>query len=145
MIGNINNNMQEMKQENKAWIAKLTTVEKDLGDVKDSLEMAHNMIQDEKNARNNVVKELKEEMKEHAQEIRNNTSLIKTNTTDLQSVKETVKKLGSKVAQLSDDHQKLKEPIAKLSTQCETNAKQEFPLNCAKCVVPRRRGFTQDC
>ena len=62
-----------MQQENSLWKERLNSIEGEFKDMKESVEMAHNLIRDKTQNRTSEVNSLKMELAEQATEMANNS------------------------------------------------------------------------
>ena len=86
MINNVDRKIETIQEENTMWRTKLESVVTEVSEVKESLEMAHNLITDEKNERASAVQILKNEIMERGKEIGTNVQLIKTQASEIKSL-----------------------------------------------------------
>ena len=96
VLGTVDDKMENMKQENKAWINKLCAIEKDVTEVKRSVELAHNMIVDERKDRTSQVKDIRENLNQKAKELLHNANLIKNHSSEIKNLKDSVTALSNK-------------------------------------------------
>ena len=68
----VDTKLEVLKQENKQFLFKLTAVEQEVGEVKDSVELAHKLIGDGKAELTNLKTQMHEEMNDRAKEMSNN-------------------------------------------------------------------------
>ena len=64
-----NERMEKIQQENNDWKSTASTLQKDMVDIKESVEMAHNLINDETAERKKDIGEIKEQMLEKSKEV----------------------------------------------------------------------------
>ena len=69
--------MAAIQSENAEWKSRMTTFETEIKDVKESVELAHNLVNDERKNRKQSEKNFKEEMVQRKKEIAGNTDLLK--------------------------------------------------------------------
>ena len=124
MMTNMDSNMSVMKNENKAWIDKLTGIEGDLNEVKASVEMAHSLIGDESSARVEAVKTLNNSIADRAREINNHAGVLKNHAADIKTVKENQKSLEMKISHMNNEQERL---IGKLADHTE-DVPTEYPI-----------------
>ena len=128
MIGNVSLAMTQMQMDNKVWIAKIATVEKDLSEVKDSVEMAHSLIDDETKARKEDIKQIRNSITDRVKEITDHSTLIKNQASDHKATKDIVKQMDGKMSSLDKDVQWLKGTVNSLCTRQPDEQKVEFPV-----------------
>ena len=78
LINNIDNKVESIQEENKTWKQRWECIESELGEVKTSVEMAHNLIADETQARVKLVEDIKKKFKDNAEDAANNLKIVKT-------------------------------------------------------------------
>ena len=93
----MNSKINTIQTKNGQWKHKLGLVQKDVEDVKISVELAHNMIQDEQKDREKSKKDIWDVLNEKSKEMCTNVQLMKTQIQDMKDTKETVKALQLKV------------------------------------------------
>ena len=127
-----NEKMETLISENNAWKAEIRSIKIDVESVKDSVEMAHNLITDECTAREKAVSDLKQQQKDKSKECNNNAKLIKRHTTKIRGIKDSMKTVQNKLDAMQDANKKACEPFADLKAKVEESLGNiEYP--------PRRR------
>ena len=104
----VDKKIESMQTENKQWSDKLVNVEAELNGVKDSIEMAHRLIDDGKSEREEMRREMKNESTERTRAMSNNASVLKNHGTELKSVKDEMKTLHVKMLQIAKEQSDLK-------------------------------------
>ena len=80
--------VNEMQCENKEWRQKMKSLEKEVSEVKESVNFAHDMINDETKNQKDSEKTIKSELQDRAREISNNVQFIKSHSSELRSLKD---------------------------------------------------------
>ena len=80
--------VNEIQCENKEWRQKMESLEKEVSEVKESVNLAHDMINDETKNRKESEKTIKSELQDRAREISNNVQFIKSHSSELRSLKD---------------------------------------------------------
>ena len=129
-MSDVNKKLETMQKESSMWSTKFQAVKKDVSDVKDSVEMAHNFINDEKVAREKNITELKRELGDRAQEIHSNVQLIKTHSKEAKDLKSSLKDLQQQVGNVNKQRDGWKQPVESLKNRLDdlTPESSEFPV-----------------
>ena len=134
MIGSVDAKVDRIETENIKWHQRMESVEKDLGEVKSSLEMAHNLINNEANARSAVVREVKTELSSRAKEITHSANVINSYGNDIKGIRDAMKSMECKFDK-ADECRKCDIQVC-LGKLGQNNSSQEFPLKCT--IVAQR-------
>ena len=127
----------DIQAKNKEWKEKLKNLQSEINEVKDSVNMAHNMINDETKERTKMQKEFRIEMTDWTKEITNNVQRIKSHSGELKSCKETISKLQDKVERLGSEQERLKSPVKKLEANLK-NLPTENAFEVNKTIVVQK-------
>ena len=126
--------VSQIQVDNLEWKKK---VDKDLSDVKDSVEMAHNMINDEVKECKDGEKAMREELKEKTKEILNTIQKTRTQGDELNVVKNTVSMTQKDLKELHEKHDALKIPVMEVKSRIEAvTGSIKYPVN--RTVVAQR-------
>ena len=125
----VDDKVETIKEENKLWISRLTSVEKEVNEVKDSVEMAHNLINDETKNRIKDVSDIKGDLVDKTWEMSNTAKLIRNNSNEIKGLKDGVKQIDDKMSTLTRDQENKKSPIRRITSKMETGEPyEEFPV-----------------
>ena len=91
MMNTVNSRMEQIHQENVVWQSRFEQIERDCGELKDSVEMAHNLVKNETMKRKEEISSIRKQ-------------LVKTHGNQLKSASETAKGLSTRIDALSEDH-----------------------------------------
>ena len=120
----INATVQQMQAENIAWKNKLAVLEQDMGDVKDSINLAHSLIKDEAEARKQCDSKMNSEMNDRKKEISNNVHVLKCHYSD-------IKQLSKDVRENKQAVEKLEKPMKEMKQQLKrVTGDTEYPVQC---------------
>ena len=105
----IKNSIEELKSavktiqaENSEWNQKHEKLQEEVIGIKESVEMAHNLIVDEVKDRKSVITALKNDMTETARDLSNGLQVVKGDSTEIKTLKDTTNYLQGKVMQLME-------------------------------------------
>ena len=119
--------MKIIRDENNDWKEKWGNLHKDVNDIKDSVELAHNLISDETRDKKEAMNQLKTEMNERAIEATNNVKVMKTHSAEIKKVNDSVNRLQTKVDKLAETE--IIGPLKKLKADVEEKVGNiEFPI-----------------
>ena len=142
-FGNLENKVEMIHEENKNWKEKLVTIERDICDLKESVEMAYNLIKDESAKRTQDVSELRTAIADHGTENMGNTKLIKSHSSELRDVKSNLTAISDKLENLSREQQSCTGPVKELKQAVEEmTGTCEFPI--AKTIVAQRVWYEEN-
>ena len=108
---NLNTKVESIQEENAAWKQKLGLIDQEVGEVKVSLEMAHNLIADEKADRITAMQEVKMELTERKKENSNTLQLVKNQNSQIKSLNDSVRKVTVKLDEIDGQHENLLAPM----------------------------------
>ena len=129
-IMGIKTTVNKIEQDNIEWKSKFVQLESVVSEIKDSVEMAHGLIGDEKQSRLSFEKEIKSEMNERKKEMASNSKLIKAATNDMSAIKASGVKLSAKVDNIEKDLNEIKKPMKELTSKVEEKlGPTEFPVD----------------
>ena len=130
VVEGVDKKVEMIQEEHKTWRDRLNAVEGDLGEVKQSLEMAHNLVNDEKAERIKDVVDLRSDIAEHSKEIGTNVQLLKTQATEVKSIKSTVNEMKSEISRIQGRQDQMDKPIAELKQQIgQASDNTEYAVN----------------
>ena len=142
MMGALTTKVESIQEETKDWKIQLTELNRDITDVKESINMAHNMIEDEKERVRNE-KSVQDSLAEHKKEISSNVRLLKSHGKDINILKDDLKKVCKEVNVVVENNRKQKAPLAALSTKIESMVGAiEYPVKHT--VVGQRVRFNEN-
>ena len=128
-VENVSETMNVMQHDNAAWKQKLTALTSDVVDLKDSVEMAHNLINDEKNQRSYDIAAIKSEFTERTREQTQNLQLIKNQSSQIKNVTDGLKTIRNQVDKLEEAHKQVDAPMKELKGEVESMlGNVEFPV-----------------
>ena len=135
--GSFNSKMHDMdakidkiQEENKQWKEAVTTLERKMTEVKDSVEMAHNLVHDEAKVRSDAVQKLREDIGQRAIDHANSLDLIKKQAVEVKSAKDTIKVIQNRMDEMEQRQNDANAPVAEMKQQLELMAGPvEYPLN----------------
>ena len=117
--------------------------ETDLSDVKDSVDMAHNLIVDEKKERKENERAMKEELQERTRGINNYVQLIKGQSSDIKSLKEGLKHTNNKYDLLAKEQSDMKMPLQDMQKKVEESlGTVKFPVH--QTIVAQKVWYTEN-
>ena len=86
-VSDVKTMVTSIQEDNQMWKNKLVGLEKDVTDIKESVNMAHNLAKDEKEAREKDVNEIKTILSERKKEQTHTNDLLKTHMKDSKETK----------------------------------------------------------
>ena len=126
----MNSRIESIQHENKEWRNRFEALEKECGDVKDSVEMAHNLIRDETAKREKSIKSLKDAIDRHTVEQAANLKVINSHSGQLKTLNNSVKVITGRLDSAVEDHRNLVKPIESLKVKMEgVLGEVNFPVN----------------
>ena len=144
-VVNLDGKVNMLQDESKQWWSKMLQVEKDVSDMKDSLEMAHNLINAEKSAREGLTKEVRQLLDEKSRELSNSVSVIKGHGTEIKGIQSDVKTFQTRIKKIEDEHNELKEPMRQMKNHlCNVNSEREQEFSVSKTLVAQNVWFQED-
>ena len=110
----MNTTIRAIQAENVTWKQKLGLLKSDVEGLKDSVELAHQLIGDEKTERLKNENEIRAALKDRTVEMGDNVEIIKTQVAEMRNVKESVTALQTRVSLIDKNQQDMKVPITEL-------------------------------
>ena len=133
-VMNVKGIVSTIQEDNIAWKNK---IEKEVNEVKDSVELAYNLIVDKTKQCKEGEKQLKEELNDKMKEILNVVQKTRTQSEELKNVKMGISQTQCEIKELQDQHAAMKIPVMEIKTQIEmVTGSIEYPVN--RTVVAQR-------
>ena len=116
---------------------------KEVGEMKDSVNMAHNMITDEIKERKEGEKKLSTQLEDRHKEICNNTKVLKEHGVRVKNLGETVESLSSKVDVATDSQKNLTKTVNAMKSRMDSRyGTDEYPTE--RTVVAQKVWYRED-
>ena len=129
-VNSMNSNVERISEESKNWKMEVSTMRTEVSDIKDSLEMVHNLVNDETKLRKENYDNLKKLIDERAKESSQTLTLTKNNATQLKTTRDSVTGLQTRMDKLEQEQKEVNKPINEVKSFVETAlGPSEFPVN----------------
>ena len=142
-----NETVKQIQAENKEWQQRLVTVEQEMSAVKDSLNMAHNVIRDETKNRLEQEKCLTEEIGERKKEIGNTVNVLKSHYSDIKEIRSNAQDLSNRVSAVETNQSNTTFSADMVQSQLDSHLKDigvmsTFPVH--RTVIAQRVWYEED-
>ena len=142
-MDNINTKVDTLQTEQAEWKKQFHLMTTEMSEVKESVEMAHNLINDETKNRQTAVSAIKEDLKERAKESAQNLTLLKMNLMQVKYVSDGLTSLRMKVDLLEEKQKDINKPLEELKTKIEDKLGHiEFPVK--NTIVGQNMWYKED-
>ena len=137
-IEEVKTTVNMIQEETREWNKKYEWLEGNLSAVKDLVEMAHNLINDEVQDWKNALDALHSAITEQGQEMSNNLQIVKGHSSEIKSLKDSMKTMHGQIDKVAEDQRASVLPLQQLQQDItETVGITEYPIKCtivAQCV-----------
>ena len=128
-IGNINNTVAAIQTQNRIWNSRFEKIRQECNDLKESVEMAHNLIRDEVTNRDVAITEVREQVKQQGAAQVNVIQSLKTHSTSIRSLSDNVKAVNGRMDKILEEQSCLKQPVNELKKKVdEVLGETSFPI-----------------
>ena len=129
VVNDLKVGMAEIQEDNQQWKTKVQAIETDLKDVKESVNMAHDLITDETVNRKQEIGALKADIIEWTRELSNNAQVLNTHSNDLRSIKSELGRVDTKLNNIAAEQEKIQSPLKIMKAQLDTTLEPgTFPV-----------------
>ena len=127
VVNDLKIGMTKIQEDNQQWKTKVQAIETDLKDVKESVNMAHDLITDETMNRKQEIGALKADIIEQTREMSNNAQVLNTHSTDLRNIKSELGRVDTKLNNI--EQEKIQSPLKIMKAQLDATLEPgTFPV-----------------
>ena len=124
-INEVNEKVENIQSENNEWKQKVLQIEVEVSELKESVEMAHNLVSDETKNRKQENTELRGNLMDRAKELGNVGQIVRRHSGEIKGVQDNVAKVDVKLSKLEEEQKRM------VGQHLEST--EEFPV--AKTIV----------
>ena len=142
-ISAINEKMEIMQRENAVWRQKIVNLESNCTELKSTVEQTQQMVYAETSKRQKGFRDVQEQLKLQAEELKPNTQAIKKHDKQITTLDENFKGIMAKVDELFSNRERLAAPLENLKSKVESALGEvNFPVK--KTIVAQNVWFDED-
>ena len=128
-MNSVNEKIEQMQMENSAWRTRFETLEKNCDELKDSVELAHNLIQDDRKTNQCAIREVKETMKEQFKGFSSHTNVVNSQSGQIKTLEDTVRNVSVRLDVAIEEQGQISAPLQNMKTRIdEVLGNIDFPV-----------------
>ena len=142
-IDSVDQRVEQIQVENVEWKRRFEKLEKECSELKDSVEMAHNLLQNKSSTWKNEVASLKSALAQQSTEHNGMVQVVKAHGSQLRNMGETLKGVNNSIDIALEEQWKLVTPIQNMKMKMdEALGKVNFPMK--KTIVCQNVWYRSD-
>ena len=128
-MNGMNEQMAEMRRENGEWKGKIQKLEEDCNSLKESVNVAHNMLQDEVHKRTIVINDIKQTINQQASSQTSTAKIVNTHSDQIRTLNDSVRRISRRLDQTIEDQRMQAIPVQQLKVKVEESLGEiDFPI-----------------